>query len=373
MQTRAALLRESPGTYEVTTVELDDPRQGELLIKMVATGLCHTDDHMRSGDLSPGHLPFIGGHEGAGVVLEVGPHTPGWDVGDHVIFAFLPACGKCRWCSQGQSSLCDLGALTMVGSRLDDPTDFRVQLPDGTPVGQAAGLGTFAEHTVVSVDSAIKVDKDLPLDKVCLLGCAVGTGWGSAVNSAEVAPGDVVIVAGAGGIGMNAIQGASHAGASTIIAVDPIAFKRESALTLGATHAFATIPEAADFARSLTNGQGADSTILTIGVVQGQDVADGFSAIRKAGTLVLTGMVPPSITSLPISGMELTFFQKRIQGSMYGAGNARVDIPRQIRMYREGRLKLDELITKTYTLDEVSQGYADMNSGQNIRGVVIFD
>lgn len=191
MRTRGAIIRQAPGTYEIADLELDEPRRGELTVQMVAAGLCHSDDHIATGDHAVGSYPICGGHEGAGVVVQVGPETSGWNEGDHVVFSFLAACGRCRWCAKGLQNLCDRGAAIMTGSRPDDPASFRLSL-DGAPVAQTCGLSTFSEYTTVSVDSAVKVDKDLPLDKLCLLGCGVGTGWGAAVNSAEVYPGQTV-------------------------------------------------------------------------------------------------------------------------------------------------------------------------------------
>jgi NDMA-dependent alcohol dehydrogenase len=373
MRTRAAIIRESPGKFEVVDIDVDDPRRGEIRVRMVATGLCHSDDHLQTGDGPAGHYPMIAGHEGAGVVESVGPNTPAWSVGDHVVFSFIPSCGRCRWCSEGMTNLCDLGAFLLWGSRFDDLESFRFHLPDGTDVGQTCGLGTFADHTVVSVDSAIKVDKDLPLEKLCLLGCGVGTGWGSAVNSADTRPGDVIIIMGVGGIGINAVQGAAHAGATVVIAVDPVEMKREAARQLGATHAFATMSEADEFAKSITNGQGADKAIITVGVVHGEMIAEGFHAIRKGGTVVVTGLAPHSEVGIPVGLHELTVMQKRLQGSLFGACNPRADIPRQIQMYQAGQLKLDALITATYTLDQIVPAYEDMNAGRNIRGVVLFE
>jgi NDMA-dependent alcohol dehydrogenase len=370
MKTRGAIIRRAPGKFEVVDLELDDPIEDEIQVAMVASGLCHSDDHIATGDLPVGFYPVCAGHEGAGIVEKVGPNTRGWDVGDHVVFTFLATCGRCRWCASGHQNLCDNGALTLGGSRPQDPTSFRLHLEDGTDVGQAAGISTFAAHTTVHVNSAIKVDKDLPLEKLCLLGCGVGTGWGSAVNSAEVGPSDTVIVMGIGGIGINAVQGAVQAGAAHVIAVDPVAFKREMALRLGATNAFADIAEADAFAKSVTNGQGADSAIVTVGVVHGEHIAQAFDAIRKAGTVVVTGVAPMTEVGIPVSPAVLTLFQKRIQGSLYGASNATFDIPRQVQMYRDGRLKLDELITREYSLDEIAQGYEDMHAGVNIRGVI---
>ncbi len=370
MRTRGAVVMSAPGTYEVVDLEMDEPRQGELLVDLAASGLCHSDDHIATGDIPVATYPFCGGHEGAGVVAKVGDNTPGWAVGDHVIFSFLPGCGKCRWCASGMQNLCDLGAGLLTGARFDDPTSYRAHLTDGTDVGQMCGIGTFAESSTVGIDSAVKIDKDLPLDKVCLLGCGVGTGWGSAVNSAAVRPGDTVIIMGIGGIGINAVQGAAHAGATNVIAVDPVPFKLEKARELGATHTYSDIAEADEFAKSVTNGQGADSVIVTIGVVHGEHVAQAFAATRKAGTVVVTGLGDITEVGIPVSIGELTLFQKRIQGSLFGASSPSSDILRQAQMYRDGKLKLDELVTTEYKLDEVAKGYEDMHAGKNIRGLI---
>jgi NDMA-dependent alcohol dehydrogenase len=370
MQTRGAIIREVPGKYEIVDLELDDPRKNEVQVQLVATGLCHSDDHIATGDIPVDIYPFAGGHEGAGIVTKVGPGTEGVAEGDHVVLSFIPGCGRCRWCVTGRSNLCDLGATLLRGARPEDPNSFRLHL-DGQPVGQMCAVSTFCATTTVSVDSVVKVADDIPLDKACLVGCGVGTGWGSAVNSAQVTPGDTVIVMGIGGVGINAVQGASHAGATNLIAVDPVAFKRQKALELGATHACESIEEATELAKQFTNGQGADSAIVTVGVTTAEHVAAAFGAIRKAGTCVVTGQGKMGEIGLPIALSELTLYQKRLQGSLFGACAPRQDIQRQLQMYQRGQLKLDELITRTYTLDEVNEAYNDMRDGQIIRGVVI--
>ena len=372
MRTRGAVVTKAPGAYEVVDLEVDDPRQGELLVRMVASGLCHSDDHIATGDLPVPLYPYLGGHEGGGVIEAVGEHTEGWAAGDHAVFSFIPGCGKCRWCASGMQNLCDLGIHLLSGSRFRDTSSFKVHTLDGQPVGTMCGLGTFSEHMLADVDSAVKVDKDLPLDKLCLLGCGVGTGFGSAVRSADVRPGDTVIVMGVGGIGINAVQGAALAGAAHVVAVDPVAFKRDMAMKLGATEAFADIGEAADFARGVTQGQGADSAIVTVGVVRGEHVGQAFGAIRKAGTVVVTGLGDATEVGLPVSLAELTLFQKRIQGSLFGASSPSWHILQQIQMYQEGQLKLDELITTEYRLEDVAKGYEDMHAGRNIRGIIRF-
>lgn len=369
MLTRGAIMREAGRDWEVVDIEFDDPRQGELQVKLSASGLCHSDDHVKTGDIPVEIYPMIGGHEGAGVVEAVGPNTPGWEVGDHVVMSFLPGCGKCRWCASGMQNLCDLGATLLSGGRADG--SFRAHV-DGMDAGQMCGISTFSERTVIDVASAVKVSKSLPLDKACLVGCGVGTGWGSAVNSAEVRPGQTVIVMGVGGIGINAVQGAAHAGAAHVIAVDPVSMKREVAETVGATHSFADMAAATEFAQSVTNGQGADSAIVTTGVVTSEHILQAFQSIRKAGTVVVTGLGNVMTSTVEVPAAELTLYQKRIQGSLFGASSPSRDIPWMLAMYENGQLHLDELVTTTYSLDEVNQGYVDMHAGKNIRGVIVY-
>jgi NDMA-dependent alcohol dehydrogenase len=367
MKTRASILRQAPGTFETAELELRPPRPDEITVKLAASGLCHSDDHLATGDMPAPRYPIAGGHEGSGVVQEVGSAARGFAEGDHVVFSFIPGCGRCRFCARGQQNLCDLGV-----NALGDPSKPRLSL-DGAPVAQMAGISTFSEYTTVHVNSAVKIPDDIPLHVACLTGCGVGTGWGSAVNSADIYPGDTVIVMGIGGIGINAVQGARHAGAATIIAVDPVAFKREKAQELGATHAVDSMEEATEVAKGFTNGQGADAAIVTVGVVHGEHIGQAFAAIRKGGTAVVTGVAPATEVGIPVSPFELTLMQKRLQGSLFGACSPSIDILRQLELYRSGLLKLDELVTSTYTLDEVAKGYADMHAGKNIRGVVLFD
>lgn len=369
--TRASIIRSSPGKYETVELQLDDPRRGEVQVKLAASGLCHSDDHLQTGDLQVATYPFCGGHEGAGTITAVGPDTPGFEVGDHVVFSFVPSCGQCDACRRGDFNLCDTGANLLVGSRPDDVTDFRMTM-DGAPVGQMCGISTFSEYTTADVASVIKIDKDIPLKSAALVGCGVPTGFGSAVKAAGVKPGDVVIVAGIGGIGINAVQGAAHAGATTVVAVDPLEFKREAAQEFGATHAFETIQQATEYVQSITNGQGADATIITIGVLEPQHPAEGLASIRKGGTCVVTGLGNMADMA-PISMFDLTLMQKRLQGAIIGSMSPHADIPKLLKMYQAGKLKLDELITKEYTLDQVTEAYEDMHAGKNIRGVIVFD
>jgi S-(hydroxymethyl)glutathione dehydrogenase/alcohol dehydrogenase len=369
MKTRAALLMQQPGKWEVVDADLDDPKDHEVLVRMVASGLCHSDDHVAKADGIVAHFPYCGGHEAAGVIEAVGPGVSSLEVGDHVVSSFIPGCGRCRWCASGRQSLCVTGALMGKGTQLDG--SYRMHY-DGQDVARSSSTGAFSELSVMPETSCVKIPKRFELRSAALLGCAVPTGWGSAVNEAEVQPGDVVIVMGIGGIGINAVQGASHAGATRVIAVDPVALKRETALRLGATDAFASIDEAAELARELTDGQGADSTIVAVGVLTGEHVAEAVDSIRKAGTVVVTAVAPRATVGIPVNLLMLAMYHKRIQGCLYGGMSPSGDIPRLLRMYEQGQLKLDELVSRTYTLDEINTGYEDMHAGRNIRGVITF-
>jgi NDMA-dependent alcohol dehydrogenase len=373
VKTRSAVLHTQPGRYEVTEVDLDEPREGELLVRMAAVGLCHTDDHdVPPGSAPPMRLPLAGGHEGAGVVVGVGPHTPGWAEGDHVVLSFVAVCGRCRMCSTGRQNLCDLAGRMFTGARIEDPTSFRMSY-QGRPVGQAYGLAAFSEHTVVDARSAVEIDPDLPLDRAALVACGVPTGWGSVTNMSDARDGDVVIVMGVGGVGINSVQAARAIGARAVIAVDPVEFKRKAALDLGATHTAETMAEATELARSMTNGQGADAAVVAVDVVTGDHVAEAVTSIRKAGTVVLTGTGSMRQPGIPISPTLVTIFQKRLQGALFGGCNPRWDIPGLLAQYAAGTLKLDELVTRTYSLDQIAEGFDDMKAGKNIRGLVVFD
>ncbi len=369
MKTRAAVLRDMGKDWEIIELELDPPKEGEVLIRFVAAGLCHSDDHLRTGDI-PVRYPIVGGHEGAGIVEEVGAGVSRLSPGDHVVCSFLPTCGHCRFCAQGLTNLCDMGAL-FVDNCLPDGT-FRFHA-DGEDFGQMCLLGTFSQRSVVSEHSCVKIDDDLPLETVALVGCGVPTGWGTAVNAGAVRPGDTTVIYGIGGVGINAVQGAAFAGARNVIAVDPLEFKRENAMEFGATHVAASAEDAASLVSDVTRGVGADQALVTVGVVTEEVISAAFAAVRKRGTVVITGLAGPGKKTIQIPSFELTLFEKRIQGALFGSGNPFDTIPRLLELYQAGQLKLDELVTNRYTLDEVNQGYRDMLDGRNIRGLLIHE
>ncbi len=369
MKTRAAVLWDRNKEWSVEEIELDAPKAGEVLVKMEGSGLCHSDEHVLTGDL-PWPLPMIGGHEGAGVVQEVGPGVTDVAPGDRVIFSFLPVCGRCRPCAQGMSNLCEFGMYLGTGTQISDHTARHHAR--GQDLGLMCLLGTFAEHTVVSTANCIKIDDDLPLDVACLLGCGVITGWGAVTYTGEAKQGDTVAVVGVGGIGINAVQGAAAAGAEYVVAVDPVAFKREKALELGATHAVETNEEATALITDLTHGRMAQVAVNTMGVGTGEQIGASLGMIGKRGRVVVTNLHAATETTVPMSALDLTLLEKQVRGSLFGSSNPRADIPRMLELHRSGKLKLEELRTNTYSLDDVNAGYDDMRNGRNLRGVISF-
>lgn len=368
MKTKAAVMWASSGNFEITELELDPPRDNEVLVRYEFAGLCHSDEHLRHGDLTI-DPPMVGGHEGSGVIEAVGPGVRDLKPGDHFITSWMPYCGKCRFCMMGKSNLCDNGAFLMQGTMLDGTQRLHAR---GVGMGGVDLLGTFSQWNVIPESAIVKIDESLPLDTMAILACGVPTGWGSAVYAARTQPGDVTVVYGIGGIGINAVQGAKHAGARMIVAVDPLSFKRETALELGATHAFASAQEARDVVWDATRGQGADAAIVTVGLVEPQVVSDAFAIIRKAGTVVVTALANPQ-TQVSVPSLELTLYEKRLVGSLFGSGSPHEDIRKMIRLYQTGQLRLDELITSRYPLEEVNKGYDDLLAGVNIRGILDID
>jgi S-(hydroxymethyl)glutathione dehydrogenase/alcohol dehydrogenase len=369
VKTKAAVLWEVGAPWSVEEIELDEPKAGEVLVRMAASGMCHSDEHLVTGDL-PFDLPIIGGHEGAGVVEKVGPNVSWLAPGDHVVFGFIPSCGRCPSCSTGHQNLCDLGALMAPGRQITDGTARHHA--QGKDLGLMCLLGTFAHHTVVNEASCIKLDEDVPLDRACLLGCGVVTGWGSAVYAAETQPGDIVAVVGIGGIGANAIQGARLAGARQIWAIDPLENKREKAMEFGATHTAASLEEALPAITDASWGRMANKTIMTMGVGSGELLASALAITAKRGRVVVTNIHPALEMSANVSLLDLTLMEKQVVGSLFGSANPRADIPKLLELYQQGQLDLDGLVTKTYDLDGVNDGYDDMRAGKNIRGVMVY-
>lgn len=367
MKTRAAVLEKPGSAFEIRELDVDEPGMGEVHIRFAASGLCHSDLHLIDGDIVP-RFPIVAGHEGSGVIESVGPDVTKVAPGDHVVCSFVPSCGTCRYCATGHQNLCDMGSHAVTGDFADG--GFRYHA-DGVDYGSLCMLGAFSERATVSQHSVVRIDPWIPLDVAALVGCGVPTGWGSAVHTGGVRVGDTVVVYGIGGIGINAVQGAAYSGAKFVVAVDPVAFKRDTALKLGATHAFADPAEAAAQVDELTWGQGADQAIVTVGSVDEKVVADAFAIIGKTGTLVITGQSHPEKLTIQLPSALLVRNEKVIRGSQFGSSNPTYDIVKLLRLYDAGRLKLDELITRRYRLDDLDEGYQDLRDGKIIRGLVI--
>ncbi|MCU1375825.1 MAG: putative zinc-containing alcohol dehydrogenase [Actinomycetia bacterium] len=370
MKTRAAVLRAIKTPWSVEDVELDEPREHEVLVRVAAAGLCHSDDHPVQGDM-PANLPLIGGHEGAGVVEAVGSSVTRVAVGDHVAFSFLPECGECAPCLAGRPESCLLQIEEGTGLQLQDATARHHAAGDGEELRLWCSLGTFSEHTVVHELQVIKFADDVPFAAAALVSCGVGTGFGAATRSSQVQAGDTAVVVGLGGLGMSAVQGFRHAGAAHIIGVDPVTTKHELAQKLGATHTVASIEEANEVIAGLTDGRMAERAVITIGGPgSGTLLASIMALVGRRGRVVMASISPVAQIDVKLSLIDLTMGEKELVGSIYGHGSAEKDVPALLELYRSGDLDLDSLITARYSLDEINEGYAAMHAGSNIRGVI---
>lgn len=341
-------------------VRLAAPNAGELVVTLAACAICQSDIHYLEGAWG-GTLPAVYGHEAAGVVADVGAGVEGFAVGDHVVVTLIRSCGTCDTCSSGEPVLCETPF----------PLDARSPLTalDGTPIAQGLRTGAFAEQVVIDASQAVVVPAEIPFDRAALLACGVITGFGAAVNTAQVRPGSSVVVVGTGGVGLNAVQGAVFAGASTIIAVDPAEAKRTAAEAFGATHT--ADPGRGDVVEcvvELTGGRGADYVIVTVGAQQA--VEQGPLLLRRGGTMVIVGMPASGVAS--IDPGQIANEGQRILGSKMGSSRIVDDIPRLASLYLEGRLRLDELISGRYPLEQINEAIASASNGTTIRNVIVF-
>jgi NDMA-dependent alcohol dehydrogenase len=362
---KAAVCFEPNSRLEVVEVEQEAPRTGEARVKVMAAGVCHSDWHIMNGDWQV-PLPMVLGHEAAGRVDEVGPGVGNVKLGDHVIFSFRPHCGRCLYCSIGRSILCD------------GHTSPRWMLLDGTHrvhhkgkgINQMARIGTFAESVVCPAEMLVPIRKEMPWPQAALLGCCVPTGWGAVNRCAKVEAGASVVVIGCGGVGLNVVQGARLAGAGMIIAADLLENKLEYARRFGATHTVnASQKNVVDEVRGLTGGRGADYAFDAIGSeATTLQILDG---IRPGGTAVIVGMAPMSARA-PITPYVMALQEKGIKGTMYGSVRPNLDFPILVDLYLSGRLQIDPLVSRTYSIDQINDGFAAMRGGQVARGVVVF-
>ncbi|NLU82123.1 NDMA-dependent alcohol dehydrogenase [Rhodococcus sp. HNM0569] len=368
MKTKGALIWNFDEPWSVEEIEIGEPRKGEVKIQMEASGMCHSDHHLVTGGIPMGGFPVLGGHEGAGIVTEIGEGVEDFAPGDHVVLSFIPSCGKCPSCQAGLRNLCDLGALLLNGASVSDGS-FRVQAR-GQNVYPMTLLGTFSPYMVVHESSVVKIDPSIPFEVACLVGCGVTTGYGSATHTAQVQSGEDVAIVGLGGVGISALQGAVNSGARYVFAIDPVEWKREQALKFGATHAFPSVEESMGPVAEITAGGMAKKTIVTVGEVHGDDVDLWMGITAKAGTVVLTAMGSLVENKVTLNLAMLTLLQKNLQGTIFGGGNPQHDIPLLLSMYRAGKLDLDDMVTRQYRLEQINDGYRDMLEGRNIRGVI---
>jgi NDMA-dependent alcohol dehydrogenase len=368
LATRAAVLWDRHVPWKVEQIELDPPKETEVLVELVASGICHSDEHTVTGDM-PFLVPVIGGHEGAGIVRQVGAHVSWLQPGDHVVFGFIPSCGRCPACSTGHQNLCDLGAVMFRGRQIADGT-ARHHL-GGEDLAISCMIGAFAERTVVNEASCIKIDPEYPLELACLLGCGFVTGWGSAVYAGGVRPGDAVVVAGVGGIGGAAIQGAKLAGAKVIVAIEPVEAKAEVARKLGATHVASSWETAPEVVAEATWQRGANVFICAMGVGDGSLINAALAMTAKQGRVVVTNIHPAAEVTASISFTGLTLSEKQIVGTVYGSANPRFDIPNMMELWTQGLVDLESMITERYRLDDINDGFEALRAGQNLRGVIV--
>ncbi|MCD6041737.1 MAG: alcohol dehydrogenase zinc-binding protein [Burkholderiales bacterium] len=361
---KAALCREHNKPVVVEEITVDAPGRGEASVKLGACGVCHSDLSAINGTIAL-PLPLVLGHEGAGVVEEVGEGVSGLAKGDHVIFSFIYMCGKCRFCVAGRPVLC-----LEQGKALTTPLAGTPRVHDkaGKPLNIFSGCGAMAEHATVSSENLIKIDPKIPLDVAALVGCGVTTGVGAVFNTARVEPGSSVAVFGCGGVGLSVIQGAVIAGAERIIAIDTLPAKLDMAKRFGATDVLPSGEDVVKPLKKMTAG-GPDYAFECVG--SGELAGTAYRAIRRGGLAVVVGVAKPS-ESTSVRTMTLPFEEKTLTGSYFGSCVPRIDFPRMLALYQAGKLKLDELITRRYRVEEAPQAFADLESGRNARGVIVF-
>jgi S-(hydroxymethyl)glutathione dehydrogenase/alcohol dehydrogenase len=363
---KAAVLHKIGGPFVIEEVELLPPQPNEVRVRLAAAGTCHSDWHFVVGNIKRSR-PVVLGHEGAGVVEEVGSRVTRVQPGQRVILNWAPCCDACFYCLRGQSRLCETYWDWRNGTMPDGSTRLR---QDGRQVTQFSVLSTFAEQAVAPEQSCVPLPDDVSFEVAALVGCAVTTGVGAALNTVQIRPGENVAVYGCGGVGLNVVQGARLSGANPIIAVDTDPAKLEIARQFGATHGVLAGDDAQDQVRALTEGRGVDYAFEAVGAPAVQEAA--YDAVRRGGALVVVGVAPMgSVTRYP--GLDLHVNEKRILGSFFGSTNPHYEFPRLLALYKSGQLLLDELISARYRLEQINEAYADLLKGGHKRGVILFD
>jgi NDMA-dependent alcohol dehydrogenase len=362
---KAPVLHKVREPLVVEDVELDSPKAGEVLVKMAASGVCHSCLHAADGSWSPPSTPMVLGDEGAGIVEQVGPGVSRLKPGDHVVLSWAPNCGYCRACVTGHPVRCE--NRPQGGTLLDGTTRMHL---NGQDVYHYASIATFGSYSVVPESAAIKIRDDVPLETAALIGCSVMTGVGAVLNTARVQAGESLVVFGCGGIGLNAVQGGRLASAEPLIAVDIADNKLEYARALGATHTLnAAREDVPARVRELTEGRGADHAVVAVGSTQVVGVA--WSALGRGGTCVVVGL-PPVGETIQIDPGSLVGPERRLVGSCYGSASVFADFPRMVNLYLSGKLKIDELITRRYAIDEANEAFRALAAGELARGILVF-
>ena len=366
LKVKAAVLWEVGQPLDICEVDLDEPKAGEVLVKIGAAGICRSDRHFMHGD-APIAIPVVLGHEGAGTVVQTGPGVTLASEGDQVILSFVPACGRCRSCLEGHSNLCDLHAATGA-NLLDGTTRLHAAGKDIHHMGKVA---CFAEYAVIPETGVVPVTDNVPMDKAAMIGCSVTTGVGAALYSAEIKAGSTVAVIGCGGVGLNVIMGAALANARQIIAVDIREAQLEFAMRFGATHTVnAADQDPVQQVKDLTGGRGADYTFEVFGSADTTKAAYDMAA--KRGVVTVVGIAPWG-QEAGINAVDLVRNEKTLRGSYYGSARSRTDMPVMVDMYRSGKLNLDDLVVRHYTLDQINEAYDDLDRGEIGRGAIMFD
>ena len=364
--TKAAVLQGIGQPLELLDVEVESPKAGEVKVRLGASGVCHSDLSVQNGTLLQ-PLPAVLGHEGAGIVEEVGEGVTKLKEGDHVVISWVPQCGECFFCSRGQPELCEVGSAAMItGGLLDGTPRF---LLDGKPLMQMSATGTFSEVTVIPAIGAVKIDDSIPIANAAVIGCGVLTGFGAAVNTADIREGDSVAIIGCGGVGLNVIQGAKHAGAERIIAIDMVDGKLQTAQKFGATDLVnAGEGDTVSQVMGLTDGRGADVSFEVIGL--GPTIDQAFNMVRRGGQAILVGVPKMDVMTAVPAAMGFVFGEKQIRGCWYGSSDVHRDVPQLAQLYMDGKLMLDELISREISLDEVNSALEAMSSGDIARQVI---
>ncbi|OGO39488.1 MAG: zinc-binding dehydrogenase [Chloroflexi bacterium RBG_16_57_8] len=357
---KAAVCYEFGKPLVVEELDIDKPHTGEVKVRMAATAICHSDIHFMAGDLG-GKLPFVPGHESAGYVEEVGETVTSVKPGDPVVVSLLRSCGRCVYCKTGRPNMCE--------AKWPLDTESRLRNKKGAAVAHGVRVASFAQYVVVDQSQVVKIPGDMPMDRACLLACGVITGFGAVVNRAKVKPLSSVVVIGVGGVGLNSIQGAAFCGAYPVIAVDMLDVKLKAARDFGATHTVngSVVGDAVQVVKDLTGGRGADYVFVTVGATAA--VRQGLSMLARQGMAVIVGLATENLTSNP---MEYIDGEKVLTGSFMGTTNLSVDVPKMVDLYKAGRLKLDELITARYPLDQINEAIDAVKKGQALRNVIVF-